>query len=141
MKRNLSDRARLVLVALTFTVVIAAVILATAIFIPERYVSGMIQRHWIRFGGATVFLFAVLLRVYWNARKSFGFWIMFSGFLVVHCAGVGHLWSVYNGFSTLVLALFGSAEWVFMALVFHWVTGIEPRLRPWRSRSRWVPTF
>jgi hypothetical protein len=76
MKKNLSDRERLILVALALAVVIAVVIWATIVFISDRYVHGMIQGHWLRFGMMTLFLSALLLRAYWNARNSSGFWII-----------------------------------------------------------------
>jgi len=141
MKRSLSDRERLILVALALALVTATVIWATVVFIPERHVNGMLQGHWLRFGIVTLFLCAFLLRAYWKARKSLGFWIIFSGFLAVHCLGLGHLWAIYNGFSTLEFVLLGCGEWVLIALLLYWVTGVEPSLRPWRSRSRWVPTL
>jgi hypothetical protein len=139
-KRTLSDGARLILVALFLAGVIGAVILASVVFVPSLY-ADRIQSNWLRFGVMTIVFSVFSVKAYWKARKSLGFWIIFFSFLVVQCIGVGHLWATYNGLSTLIVALVGSGEWALMAVVLHWIIGVEPNLHPWRSRSRWIPTL
>jgi hypothetical protein len=141
MTKTLSDGQRLVLVALAFAIIIAAAIWATVAFIPGRRVNGMLQGHWFRFGVMTLFTCAALLRAYWEARKLFWFWIVFLGFVVAHCFAFGLLWSTFHGLPTLILAFLASGEWILMAFLLYWTTRVEPNLRPWRSRSRWVPTL
>jgi hypothetical protein len=80
------------------------------------------------------------LNSYWKERRSLGFWAIFLGFLGLQMFGVGRLWMLYNGLSTLVVGLVGAAEWVCMVLVIYWVLGVGPDVRRHAPKSRWTPT-
>jgi len=113
-------------------------ILLVVVYVPAKY-TDRIQGKWARFAAMTGFLVVFSLSSYWKSRKSPGFWGIFLSFLALHLLGVGHLWAVYNGLSTLVVGLVGGAEWVCMALVIYWVLGVGPDMRSHHSRSRWIP--
>lgn len=140
LKIQLSDRGRLILVALTVAVVIVVVGVLVGLLVPLRY-THRIQGKWVRFVGMTIIFIAYSLRTYWRAKNSLGFWCIFLGFLVLHILGVGHLWSIYGGLSTIEVGLIGGAEWVCMALVIYWVLGVRPNVRSQRPKSRWIPTL
>ena len=138
MRIQLSDRGRLILVALILAVVIVTVGVSIGLLVPAQY-THRIQGKWVRFAVMTAGFIVFSLNSYWRSRKSLGFWGIFLSFLVLHLLGVGHLWAVYNGLSTLVVGLVGGAEWGCMALVIYWVLDVGPDLRSHHSRSRWIP--
>jgi hypothetical protein len=137
-KVQLTDRGRLILTALGVTTVILLGIVLVAVFVPAKY-SASILGKWLRFGLITVFLVVFSLKAYWSAHKSVGFWCIFLLFLAFYLLGVGHLWSVYGGLSTLEVMLVGGMGFICLGLVNYWVLGIRPDLRPRRAKSRWIP--
>lgn len=137
---ELTDRKRLILAALAVAIATIVVIALTVVYVPARY-TDRIQGRWVRFALVTIFFIVFSLNSYWKSRKSLGFWGIFLSFLTLHLLGVGHLWAIYNGLSTLVVGLVGGAEWVCMALVIYWVLGVGPDVRPERPKSRWTPTL
>ena len=138
LKIQLTDRSRLILAALAVAVLMMLFILLMVVYVPSHY-TDRIHWKWVRFAVMTAGFIVFSLNSYWRSRKSLGFWGIFSTFLVMHLLGVGHLWAVYNGLSTLVVGLVGGAEWGCMALVIYWVLDVGPDLRSHQSRSRWIP--
>jgi hypothetical protein len=137
-KFQLTDLGRLILTALGVTTVILLGIVLVAVFVPAKY-SASIQFKWLRFGLITVYLVVFSLKAYWSAHKSVGFWCIFLGFLALYLLGVGHLWAVYGGLSTLEVMLVGGMGFICLGLVNYWVLGIRPDLRPRRAKSPWFP--
>ena len=137
---HLTDRSRLILVALATAVVTALGIVLVAVYVPAKY-TDRIQGKWVRFGVMTAGLIVFSLSSYWKARKSLRFWSIFLIFLALHLLGVGHLWAVYNGLSTLAVGLVGGVEWGCMALFIYWILGVGPDLRRHHSPSSWIPTL
>jgi hypothetical protein len=110
------------------------------VFVPSAYID-RIQGKWVRFGAMTAIFIAYSLKTYWRVRNSLGFWCIFAGFLALHVLGVGHLWLIYNGLSTIEVGIIGGAEWGCMALLIYWVLGIRPDVRRQHPKSRWIPTL
>ncbi len=137
---ELTDRKRLILVASAVAIATIVVIALAVVYVPARYMD-RIQGKWVRFGVMTIAFAVFSLNSYWRKRKSLGFWGIFLSFLGLQIFGVGRLWTVYNGLSTLVVGLVGGVEWVCMALVIYWVLGVGPDVRPQRPKSRWIPTL
>jgi hypothetical protein len=135
---KLSDRGRLIVSALAVAIVTMAAIILAVVFVPAQYAE-KIQGKWVRFALMTIFFFVFSMKSYWKERKSMGFWGIFLSFLALHIFGLGHLWAVDNGLSTLEVALAGGAEFVLMALVIYWLLGVGPDPRPHRSKSPWIP--
>jgi hypothetical protein len=136
MRIQLSDRGRLILTALATFVLVAAAIIS----VPSRYLNS-IEWKWVRFGGMTLFLILYSLKTYWRQRKSVRFLAIFLGFLSLDLFGVGYLWSIYNGLSTIEVAIVGVLEWVCMALLIHWALGVGPDVRTQHPKSPWTPTL
>ncbi len=126
------------MVALAVTVVTVVVIVLSVVFVPAQY-ADRIQGKWVRFGVMTAFFTVFSLKAYWRTRKSVRFWCIFLSFLALHLFGVGHLWTVYNGLSTLEVGLVGGGEFALMALVIYWVLGLGPDARLHRPKSPWIP--
>jgi len=137
---QINDRRRLILVAFTLAVVIVTLGVSIGLLVPAQY-THRIQGKWVRFGVMTVFFIVYSLKTYWRAVKSVGFWGIFLSFTALHLFGVGHLWSVYNGLSTLAVGLVGAVEWGCMALFIYWILGVGPDLRRHLSPSSWIPTL
>jgi hypothetical protein len=138
--RALTDRGRLILAALAIAVVMIVSIMVIVVLVPTQY-TDRIQGKWVRFGFMTIIFLGYSLKTYWKQRNSFGFWIIFLSFTALHLFGVGHLWSVYNGLSTLAVGLVGAVEWGCMALFIYWILGVGPDLRHHLSPSSWIPTL
>ena len=138
LKFQLTDRGRLILTALGVAAVIVLGTLLVVVFVPAKY-SASIPGKWFRFGLINVFLVVYSLNAYWKARKSVGFWCIFLSFLALYLFGVGHLWAVYGGLSTLEVMIVGGMGFICMGLVTYWVLGIGPDLRPRRTKSPWTP--
>jgi hypothetical protein len=137
-KFQLTDRGRLLLTALGVTTVMLLGIAVVVVLVPVKY-SASIPGKWFRVGLISVFLVVFSLKSYWSARKSVGFWCIFLAFLALYLFGVGHLWAVYDGLSTLEVMLVGGVGFVCLGLANYWVLGIRPDLRPRRSKSPWIP--
>lgn len=139
MRIQLTDRSRLILVALMAAILGMAVASLLVVYLPPRY-ADEIQGKWVRFGAMTSVFVAFSLKAFWKLRTSLSFWLIFLIFLLLHVVGVGHLWAVYNGLSTTMVGLLGGAEWGFMGLVIYWVLGVGPDLHAHRPRSPWIPS-
>lgn len=129
MKIKLSDRGRLILVAMT----LAVLIMLAAFVVPPRYIERF-QWKWFRFSLETVLWVWILLRIYWKLRRSLVFWGIFTGFLVVHALGVGHFYYVGQGFGLLEVALVYGVETICMAVVIYWVLHTGPDLRQYQRQ-------
>ena len=122
-----SDRWRIIWFPLA-PILLALVGVFSGLVIPPKY-TDKIPWKWVRFAAMTLFFIVFSMRKYRNAPGSLRLWCIFLIFLAVHVLGVGYLWHLEDGFSTIGVAIVGTAEWICMALVIYWLLGITPDFR------------
>jgi hypothetical protein len=136
MKIKLSDRGRLILVAVTLVMLIMLV----AFTVPTRYLEKF-QWKWFRFSLEAVICVSIMLRIYWKLRRSLVFWCIFAGFLCLHILGVGYYYYMGPGLGVLAVGLVYGIETICMAIVIYWILRTGPGLREHNSQSPWTPTL
>jgi len=124
MRKRLNDTTRLILAAIAVTLVLAFIIFIS-VLIPDHYTE-RIQGKWVRFGIVSICLLAYAAKAYWKLRRSWNFWAIFLGFLVIHVFGIGRFFYLGNGLPLLVFGPLCGVELCCMALIVYWFLGVGP---------------
>src|SRR5215472_443297 len=90
------DRLRLLLAATGVAIVLLAVVWASLVWIPERYLDSVLSK-WARFIVVSTFFVGYCVKTYWHARKHLLFWILLLCVLILHFLVVGYFWFVGEG--------------------------------------------
>lgn len=125
MKVQMSDRVRLVLMALGVAAIVVALIAVGIALIPAQYV-GRIRGRWIRFVLVSAFLAWYELKAYRRVRRYLRFWAVFLGVFFVYVGIVGHFFWIGNGLSLVAFAATGAAQFACVALLVYWALGVGP---------------
>jgi hypothetical protein len=109
---------------LAISVGILAIVLWLAVYEPRVTLSEF--HTWFGLAWFTALLAAVLVKMYWKARKRAKLWLLLTSFLAVHGLAFGILLYFVPAWPTVTYILTGSAEVVLFILIAKVTLGVLP---------------